>query len=394
MNESKRYDALDGVRVLAMTGILVMHVLANLSYRDELATLYSYIMYFGRFTSLFMMVSAFSVSCGYYKKIQSGFSNIEKFYSKRYAKILPFFAFITLIDVLLSFSKESIFEGFANITLVFGLIPHESISVIGVGWTLGVIFVFYLLYPFVVYLMKNRIRFCLSYIATLIYAFVVNDYFGLEIELNQRFSVSNTAVIKNGIYLEDYKKSVDRRVVRRKEKIPEDAFVIVHVGRFAGVKNHDFLVDVFEQIKKKNKKAYLLMIGSGETEGKVRAKLNEKKLDGSYTILHNRTDVSALLKASDAAVFPSNTEGLGIAVIEMQAAGLPIVASCGVPKLTQVSNYITYVDLKQGAEYWADELMRLVESTINDKQLYVDSWDVKSSVSELQKLYESSLEME
>ena len=52
MNESKRYDALDGVRVLAMTGILVMHVLANLSYRDELATLYSYIMYFGRFTSV------------------------------------------------------------------------------------------------------------------------------------------------------------------------------------------------------------------------------------------------------------------------------------------------------------------------------------------------------
>ena len=136
------------------------------------------------------------------------------------------------------------------------------------------------------------------------------------------------------------------------------------------------------------------MIGSGETEGKVRAKLNEKKLDGSYTILHNRTDVAALLKASDAAVFPSNTEGLGIAVIEMQAAGLPIVASCGVPKLTQGSNYITYVDLKQGAEYWADELMRLVESTIDDKQLYVDSWDVKSSVSELQKLYESSLEME
>lgn len=84
-----------------------------------------------------------------------------------------------MIDVLLSFSKESIFEGFANITLVFGLIPHESISVIGVGWTLGVIFVFYLLYPFVVYLMKNRIRFCLAYIATLIYAFVVNDYFGL-----------------------------------------------------------------------------------------------------------------------------------------------------------------------------------------------------------------------
>lgn len=211
MNESKRYDALDGVRVLAMTGILVMHVLANLSYRDELATLYSYIMYFGRFTSLFMMVSAFSVSCGYYKKIQSGFSNIEKFYSKRYAKILPFFAFITLIDVLLSFSKESIFEGFANITLVFGLIPHESISVIGVGWTLGVIFVFYLLYPFVVYLMKNRIRFCLAYIATLIYAFVVNDYFGLG--KVDSFSVPAILWEEHGFF--SIKKKLNKKVKER-----------------------------------------------------------------------------------------------------------------------------------------------------------------------------------
>ena len=93
MNESKRYDALDGVRVLAITGILVMHVLANLSYRDELATLYSYIMYFGRFTSLFMMVSAFSVSCGYYKKIQSGFRTLKNSTAK---DMLKFFRFSLL----------------------------------------------------------------------------------------------------------------------------------------------------------------------------------------------------------------------------------------------------------------------------------------------------------
>ena len=179
INNSKRYDALDGIRTLAMTGILVMHVLANLNYKDELSRLYSYVMYFGKMTSLFMIVSAFSVSCGYYFKIQKDFSSIESFYSKRYQKILPFFAFITLLDMILSPSKESIFEGFANVTLVFGLIPHESITVIGVGWTLGVIFVFYLLYPFVVYLMKNRIRFNIAFIVTLIYAFIVNDYFGL-----------------------------------------------------------------------------------------------------------------------------------------------------------------------------------------------------------------------
>lgn len=175
----KRYDALDGVRSIAMIGVLVMHVLANVSYRANLSTLYNYIMYFGRFTSLFMMVSAFSVNCGYYTKIQKGGEEIEKFYTKRYKKILPFFAFLTLVDIILEFSIQNVFEGFANVTLAFGLIPHESITVIGVGWTLGVIFVFYMLYPFIVFLMKSRLRFFIAFLISLIYAFVVNEYFGL-----------------------------------------------------------------------------------------------------------------------------------------------------------------------------------------------------------------------
>lgn len=175
----KRYDALDGIRAIAMIGILVMHVLANLPYKNELEGLFLYVKHFGSFTSLFMMVSAFSVSCGYFKKIQESWNNVDTFYKKRYSKILPFFAFITLIDLILHFSEQNLYESFANVTLVFGLIPHESITVIGVGWTLGVIFVFYLLYPFITFLMRDKKRFYTSLIVTFIYAFVVNDYFGL-----------------------------------------------------------------------------------------------------------------------------------------------------------------------------------------------------------------------
>lgn len=155
----ERYDALDGLRVLAMAGILVMHVLANLSYESELAELYRYVVYFGDFTALFMIVSAFSVSCGYYQRIKNGdFNEIQLFYKKRYSKLFPFFCFLTLVDVILELSANSVYEGIANISFVFGLIPHEKITVIGVGWTLGVIFVFYLLYPFFVFCMSDKKR--------------------------------------------------------------------------------------------------------------------------------------------------------------------------------------------------------------------------------------------
>lgn len=52
----ERYDALDGLRVIAIAGILVMHVFANLCYESELAGLCRYVVYFGDFTALFMMV--------------------------------------------------------------------------------------------------------------------------------------------------------------------------------------------------------------------------------------------------------------------------------------------------------------------------------------------------
>lgn len=176
----ERYDALDGLRVLSMFGILVMHVLANITYRQELEWLYRYVVCFADFTALFMALSAFSISCGYYERIKDGgFQAISKFYERRYSKILPFFFFLTLVDVVMGFSVASLFEGVANTTLLFSLIPHEQISVIGVGWTLGVIFLFYILYPFFVFCMADKVRFSILYGISVFFAFISNQYFGL-----------------------------------------------------------------------------------------------------------------------------------------------------------------------------------------------------------------------
>lgn len=212
----------------------------------------------------------------------------------------------------------------------------------------------------------------------------IND--DMRIEINDKFNVTNTIVVNNGIDLEAYKKRVDKEEIRKSIGIPIDAFVIVHIGRFAEIKNHSFLIDVFEKIIKIKKNAYLLMVGSGNTENKVVEKLENLGLSRKYKILHNRTDVPELLMASDAAVFPSITEGLGIAVIEMQAAHLPVVVSKGVPKKTKISNYIKYLDLNAGAECWAEKLTELIEKNDN-YVLDIREWDIKESVKHLEMLY-------
>lgn len=228
----------------------------------------------------------------------------------------------------------------------------------------------------------NILQWIIKHYSTTLIA--IND--DMRVEINNKFKVTNTIVVNNGINLEAYKKKVDKEQIRKSIGIPTDAFVIVHIGRFAEIKNHGFLIDVFENLIKIKKNAYLLMVGSGNTENKVIEKLENLGLSGNYKILHNRTDVPELLMASDAAVFPSITEGLGIAVIEMQAAHLPVVVSKGVPQKTKISNYIEYLDLNAGAECWAEKLVELTDKNDN-YALDIREWDIKESVKNLEMLY-------
>ena len=91
-----------------------------------------------------MMISAFSLCCGYYKKFKENNIELEKFYKRRYQRIWPYFAILCTLDLIVSHNLKSLYEWFADLTLAYGLLPNANLEVIGVGWFLGVIFVFYM----------------------------------------------------------------------------------------------------------------------------------------------------------------------------------------------------------------------------------------------------------
>ena len=77
---NNHYPGLDVVRVIAIAGIVLMHVLANGNYDLSGFLFEKVIGTAGNFTILFMMVSAFGMCCGYYEKFKAGTINIEAFY--------------------------------------------------------------------------------------------------------------------------------------------------------------------------------------------------------------------------------------------------------------------------------------------------------------------------
>ena len=175
--KADRYEGIDGLKAYAIIGIALMHVLANGEYGIGGFVFERLIPSFTNLVFLFMMVSGFGMCCGYYQKIIDQKISVEDFYKKRYIKIWPYFALLCALDFVISPSKESLFEVFANLTLCQGLLPNAKISVIGVSWTLAVIFVFYMLFPFFCFLIGNKKRAWGVAVAALVFNWLCSNYF-------------------------------------------------------------------------------------------------------------------------------------------------------------------------------------------------------------------------
>lgn len=209
--------------------------------------------------------------------------------------------------------------------------------------------------------------------------------------MNRIFETCNVKILNNGVDLSIFTNNISQKEKRVQLNIPQNAFVVTHVGRFDPIKNHKFLIEIFQKIKEKKPEAYLLMVGKGETEQQIEEKLKSAGLEDSYSILHDRTDVAEILQASDAAVFPSFSEGLPLTLIEMQAAGLPCVASNGVSRDACISNKLQFLNLELDAEAWADKLLKLCEDTTPIQYSRIEEWDIRHNVKQLEKMYEEAM---
>ena len=186
MSEVKKYRNIDALRSFGCLAIIACHVKANTNFNgggvltERIIPSFDYLVY------LFMIISGFGMCNGYYQKLKDGNYDLNKFYSRRYKKTVPFFSILIIVNCILEFNRENIFEGLMEITMLFGFLPNNSLSVIGVAWTLGAIFAFYIIFPFVVFLLNDKRKGIISLIVTLGITYMCQSYF-----MTEKFVISN-----------------------------------------------------------------------------------------------------------------------------------------------------------------------------------------------------------
>lgn len=202
-------------------------------------------------------------------------------------------------------------------------------------------------------------------------------------------SVSECKIIYNALDLDKYRYDPVLREQKRKDLGIEDCFVIGHIGRYHYQKNHEFLIDIFNEIYRVDKTARLILIGYGELKKCIfdkiaRLGISNAVIDGGAT-----EDIVPFYNAMDCFVLPSYYEGLPVVGIEAQATGLPCVMSSEVTAETGITPCAQFVDLKESAEYWANQIMKWKGYMRTDvsEQVTSQGYNIKSEASKLEKYY-------
>ncbi|WP_307993509.1 glycosyltransferase family 1 protein [uncultured Intestinibacter sp.] len=203
------------------------------------------------------------------------------------------------------------------------------------------------------------------------------------------FNTDNFEVLNNAIDTDLYTYNAEKASKVKKEFGIENKFVVGHVGRFNPQKNHEFLIDVFNEIQKIKEDSVLMLVGDGDLRQEIEKKVQDLGLSEKVIFTGIRSDVNDLMQGMDVFLFPSLYEGLGIVLIEAQAAGLKCIISDTIPKDGIITDDVLSLSLNQSPVIWANEVLKYKGyKRSNNKELIEKAdYDIKNNAKKLEQFY-------
>jgi len=158
---------------------------------------------------------------------------------------------------------------------------------------------------------------------------------------------------------------IDREGFRRDLGFDPGRKVLLFVGRVVSYKNPSFVVDILKHLVKIRPDVVAVFAGAGNQEEEILAMARRKTLASRVRLLGFRDDVPELMVNSDVLIWPSleePKEGLGLGIVEAQAAGLRILMSRSAPEeAIVVPELVDVLPLTAGADAWAERVSQILD---------------------------------
>jgi glycosyltransferase involved in cell wall biosynthesis len=168
------------------------------------------------------------------------------------------------------------------------------------------------------------------------------------------------------------KTGFDRAKFRTQLDLPPESIILLFAGRLVPEKNPTFVVDVLAAMRKSEPRVVALFAGSGADQGNVLDRVKTLGIEEFVRFLGWRDDVPKIMGCSDLFILPRPDyplEGFGLAVVEAQLAGLPMLLSHGIPDdPLLVTACYARLPLAAGAGEWAKRGLALLRGIVPPKE--------------------------
>lgn len=152
--------------------------------------------------------------------------------------------------------------------------------------------------------------------------------------------------------------------------------VIGHVGTLKTSKNQKFLIEITHFLVNQNYNVKLLLVGDGSMRDELESLVNEYGIEENVIFTGVREDVDVILHSMDIFVFPSIYEGLGLVLLEAQAAGLPCLVSEAIqPEADLKMGLVEKLNLRDSIEAWSNKIIEMYDSKKIDKKTIRNAFD-------------------
>lgn len=157
--------------------------------------------------------------------------------------------------------------------------------------------------------------------------------------------------------------AADRSAFRTALDIPAEARLLVFAGRLVTEKNPVFAVDVLAEMARRDASVYGVFVGEGSEAPAVEARAKALGVSDRFRMLGWRDDLPEVLVCCDWFILPrpeDPMEGLGLAVVEAQLAGLRLILSRGIADDALLPGAsVVRLSLAAGADAWAGAALSL-----------------------------------
>jgi glycosyltransferase involved in cell wall biosynthesis len=162
----------------------------------------------------------------------------------------------------------------------------------------------------------------------------INDFYIANSAFTRQFLIDNDYCNSDKIRIINLGIDFDKFKIIKKEKtnmlaeyrIPQNAFIIGHIGSFKHQKGHVYLIKAAEMLIKQNSKIYLILIGDGELLFEMQRLSEKLQIAGNLRFVGKKNNIAEFLNIMDIFVMPSISESFGISVLEAMYMKVPVVA--------------------------------------------------------------------